>query len=126
MTTARALKTLESRHAHLCDLIQTVKDGRVNFYLAEAAALEFAMDCVMKQSIAARTCRNARIVATARSEGVMLTWWWGKGGCWLRVFGWGFSAVNHNMPLSNNYPYRKELVKIGKWRVFFLRGGKPC
>ena len=63
MTTARALKTLEARHEYLCDLIQTVKDGRVNFYLAEAAALEFAMDCVIKQAIAERTCRNSRHAA---------------------------------------------------------------
>lgn len=65
MTTARALKTLESRHAHLCELIQTVKDGRVNFHLAEASALEFAMDCIMKQAVADRTCRNARHAAMA-------------------------------------------------------------
>lgn len=65
MTTARALKTLEARHEYLCGLIQTVKDGRVNFYLAEASALEFAMDCIMKQAVADRTCRNARHSAMA-------------------------------------------------------------
>ena len=63
MTTAKALKTLESRHEYLVGLIGTVKDGRVNFHLAEAAALEFAMDAVMKQAISERTCRAARHAA---------------------------------------------------------------